>query len=176
MKIKDITLKDSIVFKYFACKFVMTAMTSVGEEAYVNETISNLAKDRLAEKHGIKNADTKNIDQVVLEVTKQNNMSDEERGELLSSVYDYVVNNFFKLKNLNIPDDEEFIFPEALIINCTDSRTNDLLKMTYASSTMQLMPKEHFLEIQNKYPDTQIKMAMHSIAIHTGNEYVIVIM
>jgi hypothetical protein len=168
LRLKDLNVKQVILFKYLACKFIME---NFEDDDFLDDVISERTKERLAEKHGINNADNKNLDEVVYEIAGK--LSQEERSSLVSASYDYVVNKMFTIENIDDLDPDEY-FPQAIIIRPKTHIVVGKLKSKFGTHIMRIMPKTYFEEVASNN-DMRLKSRMFATENGSKEEYAIVV-
>ena len=167
MKLKDLNVRDMLVIKYLACKFIIEQFK---ENQFLDEIIGKAAKERLVEKHSIQNSSAKTFTDVINEVTK--GQSQEEKESLVSTTYDYVVNKIFGLTNADEEDPDEY-FPESLIIRPKSHYIAGELKSRFGSIDMRVMPRVYFKQVADNV-DLRLRATMFASANESGNEFAIV--
>lgn len=169
MKIKDLKVSDVMFLKYLTCRFIMNEFD---EDDFLDDIISERTKERLAEKHSIQDADKKDLDLVIYQITQGH--TKEEKESLVSATYDYVVNSMFAIENIDELSNEEY-FPDSLIIKPKHHIVAAKLKSRSGTSVMRVMPIAHFRNVINNSDGFTIKHSMTATENSSGNEYAIVI-
>jgi hypothetical protein len=168
LKIKDLSVSNMMTLKYLVCRFIMSQFE---DDEFLDDIISEKTKERLAEKHSIKDADKKDLDLVVYQITQGH--TKEEKESLMSATYDYVVNSMFSLENADANDGNEQ-FPESLIVKPKNHVIAAKLKSKFGTITMKVMEEDHYKQITT-CDDVKFQASMTATEKSSGNGYAILI-
>jgi len=168
LKIKDLSVSDVMALKYLACRFIM----SNTEDDFVDDIITEMTKDRLAKKHNIQDADKKDLDLVIYQITQGH--TKEEKDSLVSATYDYVVNSMFTIENTDADDDDEY-FPDSLIIRPKNHVIAAKVKSIFGTIIMRVMTEEYYKQVKGTN-DINIKSLMTATENATKRSFALVVM